>query len=177
MKAFNVIVKVLAALAAVAGAVYVVATYGDQIVAWAKKIFASLPKCPCCKEEPKAVEETAAEEAPAEAPAEEAPAEEPAAEVAANEPVAEEADFAEQFHFIRKNPGKLLLSGIFSFTISAPPERSFPRRVSCGTCCPPQRASPFPANPHPDSTQRSACHSSSRTHIGSGRLPRRRCRG
>lgn len=31
MKAFNVIVKVLAALAAVAGAVYVVATYGDQI--------------------------------------------------------------------------------------------------------------------------------------------------
>ena len=95
MKAFNVIVKVLAALAAVAGAVYVVATYGDQIVAWAKKIFASLPKCPCCKEEPKAVEETAAEEVPAEAPAEEAPAEEPAAEVAANEPVAEEADFAE----------------------------------------------------------------------------------
>lgn len=100
MKAFNVIVKVLAALAAVAGAVYVVATYGDQIVAWAKKIFASLPKCPCCKEEPKAVEETAAEEAPTEepaeeAPVEEAPAEEPAAEVAANEPVAEEADFAE----------------------------------------------------------------------------------
>ena len=87
MKAFNVIVKVLAALAAVAGAVYVVATYGDQIVAWAKKIFASLPKCPCCKEEPKAVEETAAEEAPVE--------EAPAAEVAANEPVAEEADFAE----------------------------------------------------------------------------------
>ena len=105
MKAFNVIVKVLAALAAVAGAVYVVATYGDQIVAWAKKIFASLPKCPCCKEEPKAVEETAAEEAPAEEPAEEVPAEAPAvaapvdeapaAEVAANEPVAEEADFAE----------------------------------------------------------------------------------
>ena len=96
---------VSAAVAAVAGAVYVVATYGDQIVAWAKKIFASLPKCPCCKEEPKAVEETAAEEAPAEEPAEEVPAEAPAeeapveeapaAEVAANEPVAEEADFAE----------------------------------------------------------------------------------
>ena len=70
-----------------------------------EKIFASLPKCPCCKEEPKAVEETAAEEAPAEepakevpaeAPAEEAPVEEaPAEEPAANEPVAEEADFAE----------------------------------------------------------------------------------
>lgn len=110
MKAFNAIVKLLTALAAVAGAVYVVATYGDQIVAWAKKIFASMPKCPCCKEEPKAAEETAAEEAPAEepaeevpaeapaeAPAEEAPAEEPAAEVTvnANEPVAEESDFAE----------------------------------------------------------------------------------
>ena len=105
MKTFNVIAKVLAALVAAAGVVYVVATYGEQIVAWAKKILASLPKCPCCKEEPKAVEETAAEEAPAEepaeevpaeeSPAEEAPAEEPAAEVAANEPVAEEADFAE----------------------------------------------------------------------------------
>ena len=107
MKTLNAIVKVLTALVAAAGAVYVVATYGDQIVAWAKKIFASLPKCPCCKEAPKAVEETAAEEAPAEepaeevpaeeAPAEEAPAEEPAVEVTvnANEPVAEEADFAE----------------------------------------------------------------------------------
>ena len=107
MKTLNAIVKVLTALVAVAGAVYVVATYGDQIVAWAKKIFASLPKCPCCKEEPKAVEETAAKEAPAEevpaeapaeeTPAEEAPTEAPAAEVAvnANEPVAEEADFAE----------------------------------------------------------------------------------
>ena len=105
MKTLNTIVKILAALAAVAGAVYVVATYGEQITAWAKRVLASLPKCPCCKEEPKAVEETAAEEAPAEepaeevpaeeSPAEEAPAEEPAAEVAANEPVAEEADFAE----------------------------------------------------------------------------------
>lgn len=102
MKTFNVIAKVLAALVAAAGVVYVVATYGEQIVAWAKKILASLPKCPCCKEEPKAVEETAAEEAPAEevpaeAPAEEVPTEEPAAEVTvnANEPVAEEADFAE----------------------------------------------------------------------------------
>lgn len=102
MKTFNVIAKVLAALVAAAGVVYVVATYGEQIVAWAKKVLASLPKCPCCKEEPKAVEETAAEEepaeeVPAEAPAEEVPTEEPAAEVTvnANEPVAEEADFAE----------------------------------------------------------------------------------
>lgn len=109
MKTLNVIVKVLAALAAAAGAVYVVATYGEQIVAWAKKVLASMPKCPCCKEDAAPAEEKPEEapaevlaeevaaEAPAEAPAEEAPAQEPAPEVAVseNEPVAEEADFAE----------------------------------------------------------------------------------
>ncbi len=96
MKAFNTIVKILTALAAVAGAVYVVATYGDKIVAWAKEVWAKMPQCPCSQDaEPveEVVEEPAAEEA---APAEEA-AEEPAPEVvvAENEPVAEEADFAE----------------------------------------------------------------------------------
>ena len=98
MKTFNVIAKVLAALVAAAGVVYVVATYGEQIVAWAKKVLASLPKCPCCKEAAEeAPAEEPAEEVPAEAPAEEVPTEEPAAEVTvnANEPVAEEADFAE----------------------------------------------------------------------------------
>ena len=35
--------KVLSALAAVAGVVYVVATYGDKIVAWAKNILESCP--------------------------------------------------------------------------------------------------------------------------------------
>ena len=105
MKTVNTIVKILSALAAVAGVVYIIATYGEQITAWAKKTLASLPKCPCCKDD-------AAEEAPAEAPvAEEAPAEEPAAVevpveapvaapteepvVAPHEPVAEDADFAE----------------------------------------------------------------------------------
>ena len=109
MKTFNAIVKVLAALAAAAGAVYVVATYGEQIVAWAKKVLSSMPKCPCCKEDAAPAVEKAEEapaevpaeevpaEAPAEAPAEEAPVQEPAPEVAVseNEPVAEEADFAE----------------------------------------------------------------------------------
>jgi len=108
MKAFNVILKILAAAAAVLGAVYVAATYGDKIVAWAKKV---LPQCPCCKEEPACAEEVPAEEAPAEeapaeepiaeevvveeAPAEEAPAEEaPAVEAPAEEaPVADENDF------------------------------------------------------------------------------------
>ena len=98
------VIKLLSALAAVAGVVYIIATYGEQITAWAKKVLSNLPKCPCCKDD-------AAEEAPAEAPAaEEAPAEEPAAvEVpveepaapaeepvaAPHEPVAEESDFAE----------------------------------------------------------------------------------
>lgn len=96
MKTLTAIVKVLAALAAVAGAVYVVATYGDQIVAWAKKLLSSLPKCPCCEKTSEAVQDP--EVAPAEEPAaEEVPAEEPAPEVVVNEnePVAEETDFAE----------------------------------------------------------------------------------
>lgn len=105
MKTVNTIVKILSALAAVAGVVYIIATYGEQITAWAKKTLASLPKCPCCKDN--AVEEEApaedaadeaAEEEPAavEVPVEEpvaVPAEEPVA--APNEPVAEDADFAE----------------------------------------------------------------------------------
>ena len=112
MKMFNTIVKLLTALATLAGIIYILATYGEQIVAWAKKTLAALPKCPCCEDgeievEP-VVEEEAAEEAeaaPAEeeaAPEEAAPAaqEETAAEapevvVADNEPVAEEQDFAE----------------------------------------------------------------------------------
>lgn len=91
--------KILSALAAVVGIVYVVATYGDKIVQWAKNLLAS---CPCCKCDCEVVEEADfAEEAPAEeaAAVEEAPAEETEAEVEivveSNEPVAEEADFAE----------------------------------------------------------------------------------
>lgn len=104
MKVFKTIMKIFVALAAIAGAVYVAATYGDQIVAWAKKILSKLPcKC-CCSDEPVAeecdiVEEPAAEEAApvveeAAPTAEEAVEEAPAAEEAAEEaPVAEEADF------------------------------------------------------------------------------------
>ena len=92
--------KLLTALATIAGVVYVVATYGDKIVEWAKKIWAAMPKCPCCEEAEPAAEEAAVEEAVAEEPAaEEAPAqEEPVAEevvVEETAPVAEEADFAE----------------------------------------------------------------------------------
>ena len=93
----KIAMKILAALAAVVGVVYVVATYGDKIVAWAKNLLAS---CPCCNAECEVVEEDfVTEEAPV---AEEAPAEEetPVTEgpeveivVESNEPVAEEADF------------------------------------------------------------------------------------
>ena len=103
--------KILTALAAIAGAIYVIATYGDKIVAWAKKILAA---CPCCNEtcececggececgdeckcegECKCAEEAPAEEAPAEeTPVEEAPVEEIIIEE--NEPVADEEDFVE----------------------------------------------------------------------------------
>lgn len=97
MKTLNTILKIVAALAAVAGAVYVVATYGDKIVAWAKKLWASLPQW----QEAEFVPAPAAEEVPAE----EAPAEEEVVfeeipvtqtpEIAENEPVADETDFAE----------------------------------------------------------------------------------
>ena len=99
MKAMNTIIKILTALAAVAGVIYIVATYGEQIVAWCKKTLASLPKCPCCEKEEASEEAAPAEEAAAEEVAVEEPAAEeiPVEEVAVseNEPVAAEEDFAE----------------------------------------------------------------------------------
>lgn len=97
------IVKILTALAAVAGAIYIIATYGEQIVAWCKKIWSKMPKCPCCEEAeiveefveesaPEAAEEAVAEEVPVEEAVEEAA---PEIIVAENEPVAAEEDFAE----------------------------------------------------------------------------------
>lgn len=117
MKTVRTILNILTALATVAGAVYLAATYGDKIVAWAKALLA---KCPCAPAEEVVEEAPAAEEAPAEeapcceeapaaeeapccceeAPAEEAPCcceEAPAAEevpvVEDEAPVAEESDF------------------------------------------------------------------------------------
>lgn len=95
------VLKLLTALAAIAGTVYVIATYGDKIVTWAKKL---LNTCPCVEDTPveevEVTEEAPVEEAaPAEEAAEEAPAEEPEAEVTVEivvdgtEPVAEESDF------------------------------------------------------------------------------------
>ena len=91
--------KILTALAAIAGAIYVIATYGDKIVAWAKKILAA---CPCCNDtcecegECECGDECKCEgecKCAEEAPAEEAPVEEIVIEE--NEPVANEEDFAE----------------------------------------------------------------------------------
>lgn len=81
MKVWNTIVKIAVALAAIAGIVYVAATYGDKIVAWCKKLLDSLPcgkhctcadsECACECEPAEEVQESVAEEAQEEAPAEE----------------------------------------------------------------------------------------------------------
>lgn len=48
MKVFSTIAKIVVVLAAIAGAVYVVATYGDQIVAWAKRLISQFSCCCDC---------------------------------------------------------------------------------------------------------------------------------
>lgn len=102
MKTINAIVKVLTALATVAGAVYIVATYGDKIVAWAKEIWQKMPTAPDADfvaEEPAAeapAEEPAAEEAAAPAEEEAAPAEGAAEEPAVEAPAEAPAEVAEE---------------------------------------------------------------------------------
>ena len=94
MKSGKLIAKILVAVAAVAGAVFVVATYGEQIVACCKKLLESCKgKCKCCECECEVVEE-AAEEAVEEAVEEIAAEDAVAEEAPAEEAVAEEADFA-----------------------------------------------------------------------------------
>lgn len=56
MKVLSTVLKILAAIATIAGLVYVIATYGDKIVAWAKKLLG------CCEN---LVESEVVEEAPA----------------------------------------------------------------------------------------------------------------
>ena len=91
MKVLSTVLKVVIALAAVAGAVYVIATYGDKIVAWAKKMLGCTDCCQLVEDEAveavaDGVEETSEEVA---APVEEV---EPAMEEASEEaPV--ESDF------------------------------------------------------------------------------------
>lgn len=83
MKAVNIIIKILAALAAIAGVVYVIAAYGDKIVAWAKKL---LGRTACYEH---VCEDDFVEEATEEAPLSED-------ELTAEEPDADEAPVAEE---------------------------------------------------------------------------------
>ena len=62
MKVFGKIMKVLAALAAVVGAIYLLATYGDKICAWAKKLLNRFNCLCCCGDDVVIVEQVAAEE-------------------------------------------------------------------------------------------------------------------
>ena len=97
MKVFTAIVKIAVALAAIAGAAYLLATYGDKLIAWAKKLCGC---CGCCEVEEIPAEEPVEEvvEAPVEEePVAEVPVEEPtdAPAIPAEDPVAEDQDFAD----------------------------------------------------------------------------------
>ena len=48
MKTFATIMKIVAAMAVIAGIVYVVATYGDRIVSWARELWAKYGWGCCC---------------------------------------------------------------------------------------------------------------------------------
>ena len=87
---FNTIVKLITALAAAVGTVYIVATYGDKLVEWAKKMMG----CCCCSKQEEQAPTASAEDFVAEEPAKEEPAKEEApveAPEAAQEPAAAEA--------------------------------------------------------------------------------------
>ena len=110
MKNAALIAKIVTALAAVVGFAYIIATYGEQIIEWARKL---LNNCPCkCNAEDcadceceldcpadEAAEETATEAVEAEDEDEDEDDDEVVVEVYEEEPadetspVAEEADF------------------------------------------------------------------------------------
>ena len=103
MKTFKIIAKIVAALAAVAGAVYVIAAYGEKIEAWAKKTLGSCPLCRHKGEEDEVFEDEEdifedEQEVPAEEEAADKPAEEPAEETA-EEPAAEDEAVASDEDF------------------------------------------------------------------------------
>ena len=103
MKNFALIAKIVTAIAAVVGFANIIATYGEQIIEWAKKLLKSCPcKCTCddcadcecdlvCPADEEPEEEEIEVEDEEEVEAEDEPAEEEPADETA--PVAEEADF------------------------------------------------------------------------------------
>lgn len=44
MKVFALIAKIVIAIAAIAGIIYLAATYGDRLIAWAKKTIAKMKR-------------------------------------------------------------------------------------------------------------------------------------
>ena len=101
MKNFALIAKILTAVAALVGIAYIIATYGEQIVAWAKKL---LHACPCkctaddcanceCDLDCPADEEIFDDDDEIEVEIEEIEEEVQEAPVDETAPVAEEADF------------------------------------------------------------------------------------
>lgn len=86
MKKFNTFMKVISALAAAVGTIYIVATYGDKIVAWAKQLMG----CRGAAATFHFTTSTEPEEAPAPAP--EAPAAEEAEPAQEAAPTAEEPE-------------------------------------------------------------------------------------
>lgn len=102
---FSTIVKIFTALTAAVGAIYIVATYGDKMVEWAKNIMGGCCSKPVVNTPTAPAEDFVTEETPEEVPANteevtEAPAaaeEAPAAEepVLSDDaiPVADEEDF------------------------------------------------------------------------------------
>ncbi len=84
MKVFTTLLKILAAMAAVAAMVYVIVVHGETIIAWLKKQLAKLGIY--CDEDTE--ELFAVDDVPEEAPAEEAPVDDGAVH-------AEEQDFEE----------------------------------------------------------------------------------
>lgn len=89
MDCVKTLLKIAAALAAVAGALFVVYKYWDKIM---EKIDELKSKCPCCKAPADEMDEPAEEEAPE---TEEAPAEEAAEPSPEAGPEVTEADFAD----------------------------------------------------------------------------------
>lgn len=59
MKTFSLIAKIVAALSLIAGAVYLIATYGDKIVAWCKKNLPVTVEIDSTEEEESPIEEVA----------------------------------------------------------------------------------------------------------------------
>lgn len=109
MNKLNMFFKVISALAAVVGAIYILATYGDKIVSWAKQLLGNRNPiatfhytAPIQREEPSAEDAApSAEAAPAAQEAEEdifvpedAPVSEEAPQEAAQPLTASEEDFA-----------------------------------------------------------------------------------